>query len=256
MNPEKRPTAVLVLAIFNFILGGAGILSNLCGGVMLLLLGKLASIVPTPPGQPNPMDEITGLYNSIPGFYAFTIADAVLSIGLGILLIVAGVGLLKVKPQGRTLSLVYAVAKIVVVVAGAVYAIGYVQPASEAWTKEFMAKMTKQQPPGTPVPSIPTLGPGGSIAAGVMSSLMYLVYPIVLLVLLNTPTIKAAFYGGPGRDPWDDGPEDDRPDDGPDDDERPLARDRAERDDRTEIMPDPPRPRPLPPPESREDPPR
>src|SRR5262245_39791694 len=100
---RERPPIILVMAILNFVFG------TVCGGLYLCGLGSLAfmnalsnvSMPPGPKGTPNPLVEISTMYDYIPGFYAVTITYSVVGMILQLALIFAGVGLLYMKPWAR-----------------------------------------------------------------------------------------------------------------------------------------------------------
>src|SRR5262245_19730238 len=110
MAAPQRPMPVTVIAVLNFIFGGLGLLSALCGGLALLFVVLMFQNMPAPPGGgPNPGKELGNVFTSIPGFVPFTIISTILNSVLAIVLIVAGIGLLRMRNWGRITSMVYAV---------------------------------------------------------------------------------------------------------------------------------------------------
>ena len=138
--PQQRPTSVLVIAIFHFILGGLGLMCNLLATAELALGGDVAfrwleQVAPKP----------------------VQIIDTAVSLCFACVLLAAGYGLVHMASWGRSLSLVYAYATLIEKIA-----LGCIQP--------------------VPLVSLGLLIP--------------LIYPFVVLVVLNTATVKTAFNLG------------------------------------------------------------
>jgi hypothetical protein len=108
---RNRPSAVMVIAIFNFIIGGFSLLSVFCGGFFLFIAAGGIKI-PMPPGQESPLDMITDMYKSIPGFFVYSTVSMVLS----------------------------AIAGLLAMVVGLVYTIAIMNPAMAAWQADWAAK--------------------------------------------------------------------------------------------------------------------
>ena len=121
---------------------------------------------------------------NVPGYLAFTIANLALSFLLDLMLISGGIGLLKMQPWARWLSLVYAPISILMHVASFIYQLVWVIPATKALSAKTAAAM-----PG--FGSIMTLSSG--IAAFV--ALLIVIYPIAVLIVLLLPSTAAAFRG-------------------------------------------------------------
>ncbi len=198
MPVQQRPTAVTVIAVINFIVGGLGLLGLLCGGAALLFLFSVLGNVNPPPGQPNPLKEVQGLFESIPGYIPFIIASSVLGGIWAIVLIVAGVGLLRMRRWARLACLVYAIYTILGTVGSTIYTFAVVIPATEKWQADFEAKLRRKGPGGAPAPTgpPPTANMVTNRASAVGGALYGMAYALVLLVVLNLPHVRAAFAGG------------------------------------------------------------
>jgi hypothetical protein len=199
---RERPTAVLVIAIFNFILGGLGLIGSVCGGGGIALLAALGSQAGPagPPGQPNPFAEMAGMYNSIPGFIPYTLVTTLLGSVFCILLLVAGIGLLGMKPWARWICIIYAIYTILGTGVGLIYTATVVTPAVEAWQKDFAKRMG-----GAAQPT-----PGFNEVTMVCSAVLGVAYGVVLLIVLNLPHVRAAFSAAPRADEPDFPDEDSR----------------------------------------------
>ncbi len=192
---RRKPTnAILVIAILHLVGGGLGLLGSLCGLGSLLMMDSLGSLpqptFPTRPGQPAPPPMPPGpnelmktLNEQVPGYRAFTFGTVGLGFLLDIMLLTAGIGLLKVQPWARRLSLVYAAISIVYHLGSLIYQLVWVMPAMQAvYAKTPM-------PPG--FSSLMTVSSG----IGAFAGLIFIIYPIAVLVVMLMPSTAAAFRG-------------------------------------------------------------
>jgi hypothetical protein len=109
---------------------------------------------------------------------AYTMISGFVLLLLGILLLIAGIGLLRLRPWGRTLSLGVAVGELVWVVMGFAINVFFIYPR----TAQMMAEELPEGPQMI-----------GNVVVGVFSAFFFSVYPIVLLVILNMESIKKQF---------------------------------------------------------------
>ncbi len=189
--PRYRPTPVFVIAILHLVGGGLGLIFSLCGCAGLFMGSALSSMslptVPARPGQTAPPpppgpNEIMKFYNeNVPGYQAFTIGAIVVSLLLDGMLLAAGIGLLNMRPWARGLSLVYAPISIVNRVFAFIYQLVFVTPATE--------KLYAQNPVLAGMSSFMTITTG----VGLVVNLLFIIYPITVLVILLMPSTAAAF---------------------------------------------------------------
>jgi hypothetical protein len=201
---RQRPTAVLIVAILNLVFGGLGVLAMLCGGLGLLLLIALAANAPPPPGGgPNPLKELGDVFAKIPGYIPYMIVSSVLNSVMAIALIIAGIGLLKMRPWARWTSVGYAVYAIASTIVGLIYTLAVVNPAMAEWQRDFARRQGAGVQPSTF---------GSNTAVTIFSSVLGMAYAVALLIVLFLPHVSAAFAGrssGPASDMPDRYPEDD-----------------------------------------------
>ncbi len=188
--PRQRTTPILVLAILHLVGGGLGLFFSLCGCGGLVMSNALSSVTPTfptRPGQPPPPPnaaQIMQYYDDhVPGYRAFTIGNIALSLLLDLLLIAGGIGLLKMQPWARWLSLVYAPLSILYHLASFLYSLILVMPATD--------KLYAQNPALAAMSSFITFASG----IGVFFALLIVIYPIAVIVILLLPSTSAAFRG-------------------------------------------------------------
>src|SRR5438445_11090598 len=102
MAPE-RPASVLVVGILNVVFGSWGVVTYIItafsSGMMIVMSKSPAS----------PMNPLGGMLDfmekEIPGYTAIMIASSVGALALMILLIVSGIGLIKMRQWGRWLAI-------------------------------------------------------------------------------------------------------------------------------------------------------
>jgi len=203
---QQRPGLVTAIAVINFVVGGLKLLGLICGSLALLVGYYLLQNLPAPPNQPNPMKEIGGLLDSIPGYVPVLIVSAALSLVMTIVLLVSGFGLLRLRNWARILCFVYAIYIILSVVAGTVYQFAVVKPATEKWAADLQKRMqeqAKKQPgqPAPPAPAAPGSNPAGD-AGGLAVELLEVLHGVALLVVLNLGDVRRAFAGLPPRDDY------------------------------------------------------
>lgn len=195
MMHRQPTTAILIIAILHLVGGGIDLVGTLCGFGSLILTNSLGSVMPAPPslparpGQPPPpmppnaFDIMKQLNDAIPGYRAFTIVSLALNFLIDMLLISSGIGLLKMQPWARWLSLVYASISILFHLGTFVYQLIWVLPA----TKSLFANTS--MPAG--FSSLVTVSSG----IGVVVNLLYAIYPVAVIVVLLLPSTAAAFRG-------------------------------------------------------------
>jgi hypothetical protein len=212
---------VLVIAILHLVGGGLGLFGSFCACGGLLMGSAFSSFpmptVPTRPGQAAPIQpppgpgEIMKYYNdNVPGYQAFTIGSIAVSILLDVMLLSAGIGLLNMRPWARMLSFVYAPMSILNRIGTFIYQLIFVMPATE--------KFYAQNPVFAGMSSFMSITTG----MGLFVNLLFILYPIAVLVVLLMPSTVAAFRGEPparvedlidedsdSEDPWREPPRSD-----------------------------------------------
>ncbi len=162
----QRPTSVIVFGILNIVFGALGLS---CTPFRLAFL-----FMPTPAIENPVMAAVAN-----PACRAWSLFMGVTGMGAAVLLIVAGVGLLKCRPWARKISIGYA---IYAIVASPVYAaVSAIMFASAAGGAE-----------GGPETGVMLAsGIGGAIGGTCFA----LIYPIILLVFMFRPSVVDACSG-------------------------------------------------------------
>ena len=173
MNGE-RPTVVTVFGVINIVYGGLGVFVAGCGALGLALMHG-------PMGQQNPGAQAIW---KTPALLTWSVVSPILMFFFSLLLIAAGIGLLGLRPWGRTASLVWGVYGALKAVAGAVIRVLFVLPA--------MPDMMQQNPG-----QFGAAFQGGMVFGVAAAAMIGLVYPLCILYFMTRPSFIEAFKGPP-----------------------------------------------------------
>ncbi|MCE9528115.1 MAG: hypothetical protein K8R36_18900 [Planctomycetales bacterium] len=167
----QNPTAATVFGILNILFGVVG----LCGLTLSAVL--MFSALSAQMAKDNPalqLMETNAIYRT------FTQVAVVLGFVATVVLIIAGIGLLQIRPYGRTLSIGYGVYSIVMNVLGMIINVAFVFPA---------LLESANAAGGGPAAA----GAWGGLIGGVFGGCMGFVYPGLLLYFMFRPNMVAAF---------------------------------------------------------------
>jgi hypothetical protein len=163
----QRPTSVTVFGVLNIIFAAFGILG---------VLGTVAMFASQGGNTTNPVIQI--MHNS-PGYATWLKASIVFGAVACAALLAAGIGLLKLLPWARTVSMVYAVFAIVMNVVGTV--VNYfclLQP--------MLAQAHDKSGPEA------AAALGGAIG-GMIGGCFGMIYPVLLFIFMLRANVKVAF---------------------------------------------------------------
>ena len=165
----NRPTSVTVFGALNLVFGGMGF--------FCLALSAVTWLLPMPQAQGNP---VLDLMQKNETYALITKIGTGLGLVASVVLLAAGVGLLKMKTWGRLLSIVYAVYAISMsLIMLGVNWVFLIQPLIDEANK---------LPPGPERAGI-IGGAFGSAVGGCFGP----IYPVFLLVFMLLPSTRAAF---------------------------------------------------------------
>lgn len=173
--PTSRPASLTVFGILNILFGVLGICGT-AGGVLPFVME-----MPSDPAIPNPMLD---LIKSNASYRTFLIVSLALGAIVALLVLAGGVGLLLSKAWGRTLSIVYGWYTIVAAIVGMGVNWYVMQP--------LLAKMQEGGGPGQ-------VAVTAGLVGGLIGAVLGMIYPILLLVFMNRPAIRAAVGASRGR---------------------------------------------------------
>jgi len=191
---------VTVVAVLHFVFGGLGLLCQTTSDILHVSgLDKRLSNLFMPPSnvQTNPQmkqqmempEKIQKAADEVPGAQALKVASLVQDTVLSVCLLVAGIGLLRMRAWGRSLSLLYAVLSILYKIGSIVYILLYTLPAMQALAKEFAG--------GDPQSKLMGLWLQFAAYFAVLSLAAQMLYPVFVLIAMLVPSVRAAFGGEP-----------------------------------------------------------
>jgi hypothetical protein len=177
-TPRKRPTSVTVIAVLAIVFGSLGVLGTLC---------SLPQWMGVSIGPNRVMDEMRK--DSV--FVTYTIVSMLIGLALAVMELWGGIGALSLKAPARRVLVRFAIADIVVSVLGLIYGL-----ATMGRNLELMARVV-QSTPGTAaakaqMQQIMQL----SFYGGMIGSVVTLIWPVLVLIYMNKPHVKAAFGEG------------------------------------------------------------
>jgi hypothetical protein len=170
-SSASRPTSVTVFGILNLVFAGMG----LCG--TCAFVGQWSLLQGMPDQPPNPVFE---LMEENQAYSTFMIVSMALGFVFTVLLGLAGFGLLKMRPWGRQLSIVYAVYTIIASIVGVI--------ANYVWLAQPLMEQADMAGAG-PERSMAMLVAVFSVFGGCLGS----VYPIILLIFMMRSNVVQAF---------------------------------------------------------------
>jgi hypothetical protein len=188
--PRSKPTAVTVIAILQLVFGGLGLFGavvNLSGAPQQLAAVSQQNL---PPNQRAPtqaeLEQEIGKY--VPHYHLVLQTSLALSGVLCLLMIGSGVGLLRLRPWGRSLAITYAVLSIAVSIASIVYQCAVVLPGMAGFSQEMA---------NSPNPMWRMMAASMSSFAvfGAVLGAAFMIYPIIVLIIMLQPSVRAAFRG-------------------------------------------------------------
>ena len=186
--PTKRPTIITVIGILCIVFGGLGVVGMLCCTVPGLVMAQFAGQVQLPQGPGKaPIDNPLKEMNSIPGFMAFQLASVSMSVITWSILLISGIGLLKMKTWGRMTGFVYAFVAIIWGSVAWVIQQQMFKPRLEEMAKKIQAQVGQTNP----FLNNPTFN---NIAAA-FGLLVAFAVPAVVLVLMCLPAVKNGLEG-------------------------------------------------------------
>jgi hypothetical protein len=230
MRRQTRPTGVTVIAILQLIFGGLGLCGSIVGAGGQAMKFQASSSTGTATGTVTEQDFEAELEKRAPGYKVVQVTELVLGFVTSGLMIASGIGLLNMRPWGRTTAIVYAALSIAIRIPSVIYSAAFVLPAMNA---TFDALPGANQGPGAAVAQGIKIG----LIVGLAIGFLTIIYPIIVLCVMLNGKVSAAFQKAAARrdddeDDRDDYRDDDYDDDEPDDydDRRPRRRDTRYRD--------------------------
>jgi Sec-independent protein translocase protein TatA len=154
--------------------------------------------------QPQVAIDLTGAEAVIkdPKIMAIGLAGGISGLILHIILLISGIGLVRLAPWSRSLACWWAGLQVVQIIVMLALAILITLPANKPIQEAQLAKLEKAaqgKPPSSPEAvalQMSKMTTSMEVPLTIGSNLLYLIYPIICLVLLNNKGARAALLGG------------------------------------------------------------
>jgi hypothetical protein len=179
---------VLVVAVLQICFGSLALLGNLCNGGLQLAGGNKA-FVPAGSPQAAQQPDVEGMMRArMPHYELMIYGGEALGLIAGTVMVVSGVGLIKMRRWARWLTIGYACYNVASTIIGFIFALTFSLPL----TREILAQARAD----------PKLPPQGAFilnmtetitTAALYATLLFLAYPIALLIVMFRPHVRAAF---------------------------------------------------------------
>jgi hypothetical protein len=173
---SKTPTSVMVVSILGIIYGIYILLATPCGIFMIIH-----------PIMPNPMLETL---TKDATYITFVLCTSIIQVCMGVLLLAASIGSLKLKPWARTGMNTYAVIKALFSLVGTVISLVFVLPR--------MTTAMAATPPGPAGPFAVSFAPlvgTFAIVGAILGLLLGWAVSTVILITFNRRIAVDAFHG-------------------------------------------------------------
>jgi hypothetical protein len=204
MAPRQRPAPVTAIAYLNIIFGGLWTVGLLCcGGCMGLTLPALQSQEfmndPDLRNQKLLYDTVINAYiDNIPFFVEWLIARYVFWLAMSLLLLVAGIGLLRLAPWARKACIFYGLLTILVELGMLGYTLVLWNPGADGFLQEIQEFKEENPDLGKQLPGASgASNPVVNAVFAVLGTSLLLLYPLIVLIIMSLPKVKAAFRGAP-----------------------------------------------------------
>jgi hypothetical protein len=165
-----RPQSINVFGVLNIVFGALGLTCGLC---FVAGQGLLAALRQNPNFRNPVLDQI----ESVRALKTWMMISVALQVVASIVLLVAGIGLLRLSGWGRVMSIGYSIYGLISLVVGVVINMIWI------WIPQLNA-----------APAGPErIGAIFAIVVGMFSMLLYLTYYVLLWYFMTRPRVKAAF---------------------------------------------------------------
>lgn len=184
MGTIIEPPSIKVFGIFHLVVAGLGIIGTIYGLVMLQFSSQFSKMMTiAPPGAPatGPSAQELAMNQYMHDTRLFTYIGFGFALVLTVMLIIAGVGLLKRRESGRVMSLRYAWTSISFKMINLLIFLTFMMPATTRYNEAMLSSMPAE------------MGSVMNIVTQVMQVLSLLagcIYPIVVLIMMRKENVK------------------------------------------------------------------
>jgi hypothetical protein len=179
----QEPGAIKTFGVLHLVIAGYGMLMGIISLVSTVFFQGLSKNLATPRGVAGPSgaEQEMAMMSYMNELKTYTYASLAFSFALAVMLIIAGIGLLKGREKGRVMSIRYAWASLAAKLVGIVMTVAIVMPATK--------RMTDTLYQGMPGGMANTMGSVMQYSQ-LFGLLITCTYPIVVLVVMKGQKIK------------------------------------------------------------------
>lgn len=191
MDTVIEPASIKVFGIFHLIIAGLGSIATIFGLVMLQFSNQFSKLMTmAPPGTSSgaSSQQEQAVIKYLGETRTYTYMTSGFSIILAVMLIIAGIGLLKKRESGRVMSIRYAWASIAAKVITLVMMLTFMMPATTRYNEAMFS----------------SIGSGMGSTMNVVTQIsqlvglaMTLIYPIVVLIMMHKEKVKTFLAAQP-----------------------------------------------------------
>ncbi len=183
-----EPASIKVFGIMHLVIAAYGVLTGLFSLVSTLFFQGMSQSLMSGsiPGGPSGGAQEKAMLEYMNELKPFTYGSLAFSLCLTVMLIIAGIGLLKSRDLGRVMSIRYAWASIVTKVIGVAYTIAFVMPATKRMTDTLYQGLPGAM--GNTMGSVMQYSP-------LFSILVTFTYPVVVLFMMNHDKVRQYLAG-------------------------------------------------------------
>jgi hypothetical protein len=189
MEIQKRSHAgVMTIGVLQLVFGAIGLI---CG--LIALSGVSESLTAGQqgggaPGAPSQAEIQKMMQEEMPNQKVEEKVEYAVGLVLSVLMVVSGIGLVQMKNWGRQVANVYAVLSIIFRIASVIFAVIFVLPGMDRVADKLAAKTGAN---GATLASAMKIG----AMIGLIFAAVIVIYPIIVLVVVNMASAKAALSG-------------------------------------------------------------
>lgn len=178
-----EPGAIKTFGVLHLVIAGYGILMGIISLVSTVFFQGLSKNLATPRGVAGPSgaEQEMAMMNYMNELKTYTYFSLTMTFLLAVMLILAGIGLLKGREKGRVMSIRYAWSSIVAKLIGIIITVAVVMPATK--------RMTDTLYQGMPGGMAKTMGSFVQYSQ-LFTIIITCTYPIVVLVVMKGQKIK------------------------------------------------------------------
>jgi hypothetical protein len=190
--PTKRPAIVVIIALMQLGFGGMALFNSVISLTGLQnWLASFAKVGGSIGESLSPQEIESRLTAAIPYYGLIQLGSDLLGVVLALLMLGSAVGLLRLRPWGRQLTLIYVLGSIAYNIAYYIFAFGMQLPAT------FTVLDSMPKPAGQEGEMWPTILLAAKISTFVGLGLgsLSILYPLAILIVMFRPAVRAVFRG-------------------------------------------------------------